>query len=330
MATVKELIELAKAQVGNGPSKYRNWYYGYNASGVAWCAVWVSWLFSNAGVKMYKTDGAGCFARNGQYGKWYESEYSDSSTTPKAGDIITFVWNHAGRYYNQDVYYSDHVGIVYYVDDDFVYTIEGNSGSDNDTSSVKMKYYSRKSGCINGYFRPNTYIDTNNVTDESEEKEMNFKKGDKSDGVLAYKRMIIQANKLGIIKSTCNTSNSFGDGTHKATLEIQKKCGLEQDGIAGSKTISALGDLINVAMDNHIKQLEIGDGDWGIGVRFLKIALRTLQNKGVITTKPDEKFGYGNGTKQALMEIQKLSKIDVDGIAGKDTANAIEKKLLEM
>ena len=86
------------------------------------------------------TDGAGCFAREYQNrGKWFESEYSDSSTTPQIGDIVTFVWNYSGRYYNQDKYYSDHVGIVYAVDDSYIYTIEGNAGADNDTSSVKLK-----------------------------------------------------------------------------------------------------------------------------------------------------------------------------------------------
>lgn len=247
MATVNDLITLAKSQVGNGASKYRTWYYGYDAKGVAWCAVWVSWLFSNAGVQMYKTDGAGCFARNGQYGKWYESEYTDSKTTPQKGDIITFVWNYSGRYYNQDIYYSDHVGIVYAVDDEFVYTIEGNAGNDNDTSSVKTKYYNRKSGCINGYFRPNTYSDS--ITEESEEDEMNFKKGDKSDGVLAYKSLIMQANALGIIKASVDTSNGFGSGTYNATIAVQKKYKLEVDGIAGKNTITALRNAINTELD---------------------------------------------------------------------------------
>lgn len=69
---------------------------------------------------------------------------------------------------------------------------------------------------------------------------MNFKKGDKSDGVLAYKSLIRTANSLGIVKSKVDASNSFGDGTYKATIETQKKYKLEVDGIAGVKTITAL------------------------------------------------------------------------------------------
>lgn len=252
MTQAEKIISIAKAEVGNDGTKYRKWFYGSEQSGVAWCAIFVSWVFSQAGVSMYKTDGAGCFARNGQYGKWYESEYSDGSTTPKKGDIITFVWNYAGRYSNQDKYYSDHVGIVYAVDNNYVYTIEGNSGSSNDTSSVKLKSYNRTSGCINGYYRPNY---SNTTTESEEEKMNNFCKGDKGDGVLAYKSLIIQAKKFGLIKQSVAEDNIFGDGTYKATLEVQKLYKLEQDGIAGVKTITALRNAVNnkieVAMQGH-------------------------------------------------------------------------------
>ena len=105
------------------------------------------------------TAGAGDHARLSVakgYGVWYESEYSDSSTVPRAGDIVVFTWNGIGHYPGQDAYYSDHVGYVYAVDDAFIYTIEGNTGSyDNDTSTVMLKKYDRKSGNINGYYRPN-------------------------------------------------------------------------------------------------------------------------------------------------------------------------------
>ncbi len=322
---INKLVQLAKDEAGNGPAKYRKWYYGSEQYGVPWCAVFVSWCLSQIGITSIKTDGAGCFARNyGKYGKWYESEYSDSSITPQAGDIVTFVWNYAGRYSNQDKYYSDHVGIVYAVDSNYIYTVEGNAGNTNDTSTVKLKSYSRKNGCINGYFR--LYTDTTKT--ESEETEMNFKKGDKSDGVLAYKSLIMQADALNIIDASVDNSNSFGDGTYKATVLIQKKFNLEVDGVAGIKTITALRNAINKELKSVQKPTEISNG-WGIGIRFLKICLRVLQTKGVIKTKPDTKFGYGSGTNKAIKELQTVAGIEVDGIAGEQTANAIEKYLIK-
>ncbi len=241
MNEIERLINIAVKQVGNSAEKYRNWYYGYNAMGVAWCAVFVSWCFDKAGIGMIKTDGAGCFARegNGEYGTWYESEFSNASTTPKVGDIVTFVWNYSGRYDNQDKYYSDHVGIVYAVDSNYIYTVEGNAGADNDTSTVKYKSYSRTNGAINGYFRPNY-----KVTEKGEE-EMNFRQGDKSDGVLAYKALLLLAKDYNIIKTKVDNSNSFGKGTYEATIEVQKLFNLEVDGIAGKQTISALSSVVH-------------------------------------------------------------------------------------
>ena len=241
MTDIERLIELAKKQVGNEAYEYRKWYYGEERKGVAWCAIFVSWLFAKAGIDMVKTDGAGCFARegNGAYGTWYESEFSNGSTTPKIGDIVTFVWNYAGRYNQQDKYYSDHVGVVYAVDDGCIYTIEGNSGASNDTSIVKYRTYSRRSGAINGYFRPKY------TGKETEDDEMNFQKGDKSDGVLAYKALLLLANDYNIIQTKIDNNNCFGQGTYDATIAVQKMFNLEVDGIAGKQTISALSSVLH-------------------------------------------------------------------------------------
>lgn len=260
---IEKIIKLAESQLGNRATKYRTWFYGYDAEDVAWCAIFVSWIFANANIPMIKTDGAGCFARegNGKYGQWLESEYSDNSTKPQKGDIITFVWNYSGRYYSQDKYYSDHVGIVYAVDEKCVYTIEGNSGGSNDTSSVKKRMYSRKDGCINGYFRPFYTDGTNNTTNDKnseksgqEKRKMNnLCKGDVGDCVLAYKTLLTQANMFGIIKNRVDNTNGFGTGTEKATLEFQKLYKLEEDGIAGVKTITALKEAVNNKIETAMK-----------------------------------------------------------------------------
>lgn len=271
---LNKLVELVKAEAGNGPAKYRKWYYGREQYGVAWCAVFVSWALAQIGVTQIKTDGAGCFARNySKYGKWYESEYTDSSTTPQNGDIVSFVWNYAGRYNSQDKFYSDHVGIVCDVDARRIYVAEGNAGNSNDTSTVKIKSYDRKSGCINGYFRLHTK--------ESEEEKMNnFTKGDKSDGVLAYKSMLIQAETLGLITQKVNPDNIFGEGTLKATKQVQTKYKLVVDGIAGIKTITAL----NKTLTDEIKKLadkvkEVQQCDRNAVITEVKTAIKTAVDK---------------------------------------------------
>ena len=179
-SVIEKLISIGLKQEGKGPTEYRTWFHGYDKE-EDWCAIFVSWLFDQVGgldKYIIKTNGAGtiprCSSKEGSsdgydcskeadLGVWYESEYTDSSTVPKPGDIIVFVNNNEGRYSDNDKFYSDHVGFVYKVDDERVYTIEGNTGSlDYNESYVSKNDYDRKSGHINGYFRPYYPTDTNN------------------------------------------------------------------------------------------------------------------------------------------------------------------------
>ena len=79
---------------------------------------------------------------------------------------------------------------------------------------------------------------------------MNFKKGDASDGVLAYKSLLIYAYALGLINTKVDDTNGFGEGTYKATIELQKKYKLEVDGIAGKNTITALRNALRNELKN--------------------------------------------------------------------------------
>ena len=236
MATQQELfVNKALSYVGYGCSHFINAMKSYGASyGDAWCAWFVSTIAKECGLTniIPITGGAGCFPREGVQkgmGTWHEGHNS----VPRKGDIIVFTWNGLGSYESsgQDKYFSDHVGIVVKVANGYVHTVEGNANGTNTSSTVCEKSYPLYSGKINGYYRPNY---------KNGDDEMNFSKGDKSDGVLAYKSLIRVANSLGMVKATVDASNSFGDGTYKATIEIQKKYKLEVDGIAGVKTITAL------------------------------------------------------------------------------------------
>ena len=234
MTTQQELfVNKALSYVGYGCTHFINTMKPYGATcGDAWCAWFVSTIAKECGLTdiIPITGGAGCFPREGVpkgMGTWHEGHNS----VPRKGDIIVFPWNGLGYYPGQDKYFSDHVGIVVKVANGYVHTVEGNANGTNTSSTVCEKSYPLYSGKINGYYRPNY---------KNGDDEMNFQKGDKSDGVLAYKSLIRAANELGTVKATVDTSNSFGDGTYKATIEIQKKYKLEVDGIAGVKTITAL------------------------------------------------------------------------------------------
>jgi len=178
-----ELINSIKEEVlneeGNGPRKYIDWYYGEGSGVVDWCAIFVNWIFNHDGDSgLYATHGEGNAVAGEDIktaiaegrGKWFESEYTDSSTTPQPGDVVTFNWvSSDGQLTNgydedgnlqqwkyQTPQGRDHVGYGYDVDDEYIYTIEGNANSyEASAATVTTKKWSRTDININGYYRPN-------------------------------------------------------------------------------------------------------------------------------------------------------------------------------
>lgn len=106
-------------------------------------------------------------------------------------------------------------------------------------------------GCPGEYLMNNmsTIADTVNKklgakSETKSEPSEYFKNGDKSLGVYAYKQQLIALKKAGIITQGVDDNNIFGDGTEKATKQVQKAAGLEQDGYAGPLTIRACFTLL--------------------------------------------------------------------------------------
>ena len=135
------IVTVALSQVGNiGGEPYWSWY-GFG-SRVEWCACFVSWCADQCG---YLDSGAypkfsGCV-----FGmQWFQQRglWLDGSAEPVPGMLIFFDWA------TQDGV-PDHVGIVERVENDVVYTVEGNS-----RDMCRQKQYSLGSSVILGYGMP--------------------------------------------------------------------------------------------------------------------------------------------------------------------------------
>ena len=134
-------------------TKYPNFYNG-RKNGYAWCDVFVDWLFvtsfgeeigRNMLYQPTKSAGAGCY-----YSAAYYKQAGKFGTTPQRGAQIFFLDS------SGDVC---HTGIVYAVDNNYVYTIEGNtsnaSGVVANGGGVAKKSYARNYSRIYGYGYPN-------------------------------------------------------------------------------------------------------------------------------------------------------------------------------
>lgn len=136
--------EIGYKQGSDGYTKYGD-YTGYPRS--AWCMSFVAWCGKNAGIPASAMKRSASCTVEGNWFKdnnaWHDSQSYGGSYTPQKGDIIFFRWNgkRSGK--------LDHVGIVEYVDDNKVHTIEGNSGG-----KVKRNYYFLSSSSIVGYGTP--------------------------------------------------------------------------------------------------------------------------------------------------------------------------------
>lgn len=153
-ATAEHVIAVAMKERGTTESpansnlqKYGAWY-GNN--GAFWCAQFVSWVFTKAGMPEIHYQGceagAGMF-QNGTWGTWHGGPESRA----KPGDIVFFNFPYEQIY--------DHTGIVVKDHGSEITTIEGNtsppggSGSQSNGGGVYLK--SRpKDGTIIGFGRP--------------------------------------------------------------------------------------------------------------------------------------------------------------------------------
>ena len=110
-----------------------------------WCDIFVTTVFQREGLS--GLIGRECGVERHiqifkRLGIWNE----DGTSTPKAGDIITFNWDQDNQPNNG---FADHIGIVESVSNGFIHTIEGNS---ND--QVRRNTYRIGHGNIRGFASP--------------------------------------------------------------------------------------------------------------------------------------------------------------------------------
>lgn len=249
---VDKLIEIALAEVGycekknkdnldsktanagdKNYTKYARDMTRYNAgiyvNGYAWCDTFVDWCFTQAfgaeqaekmlfGWSAYTPTSSGYFMKKGQ---WH-------TANPKKGDVIYFK-NASGT--------ICHTGIVYKVDTDYVYTVEGNTSSASGVvangGSVEKKKYSLTHSRIAGYGRPEYPKAQYKFRDFV--KDVQKAIGANVDGIAGTETL-----------SKTITVSSKKNSKHPVVIPLQKRlnslgfdCG-EADGVAGKKFTKAV------------------------------------------------------------------------------------------
>ena len=167
---VTKLLNLARKELGvreyppnSNKVKYNTAYYGQVVSGsnLAWCAVFVWWLFRECGMSELYYGGKKT-AYVPALISWARRE-GLVVKTPRPGDLICFDFNGNGT--------ADHIGICESFDGSQVTTIDGNTGVGNEANGGAVMRRKRAKRYIAAVIRPK-YEEVNEVTQEQFDKMM--------------------------------------------------------------------------------------------------------------------------------------------------------------
>lgn len=289
MASAAELVRVAASQIGTkeSPAGSNRVKYGkwYGLDGNPWCDMFVSWCANQIGASGI----VGKYAYCPSHVNYFKNKgwWLGRDCTPKPGDVIFF--SNGKR--------ACHVGIVEKrINSNTVQTIEGNTSVSNNDNGGKVMRRTRSYGTVGskwyvlGFGRPVYPSDKSSGSSsvKSVQKWCNEKydTGLKEDGEYGVK------TKRGLVKAL------------QSELNRQRDAGLKVDGKFGAKTKAAC--------------VAVKKGSQGNITRVLQGALicRGYDPKGF-----DGKFG--SGTEKAVEAFQKACGLSSDGVAGKNTFEAL-------
>lgn len=230
MATASEILALAKKEIGIKESpagsndvKYNTEYYGRRVSGGdwAWCAVFVWWLFRQAGASDLYYDG-GRTAYVPTLLDWAKRK-GLVVDTPRPGDLICFDFKNNNR--------AGHIGVCESWDGQYITTIDGNTGTGNEANGGCVMRRRRAKKYIFAIIRPE--YDGNHDEVHEENDDMDISK-------LTDEDISALANRIDQIRGKQKPSNwsskarkwaedngvVSGDGT--GNMNYKKACSREE------------------------------------------------------------------------------------------------------
>ena len=242
MKTNKQLIAIARKQIGNGGSKYRN----YVGAGGSWCDMFVFWLYDANGcgslLPWKGTQRTYCPASI----KWCQKNLAQIPPyLAMACDPIYFDWDKNGV--------PNHIGVVEErVSPTRVNTIEGN------TSGGKVDD-KKRAGYICGVFRPHFKPESVKLAQLAIDGQFDY--NDIANLQRALKKLgtytgpvegVLGKNTVKGLQKVAKTTadGAWGNNTSKA---VQKLIGAKQDGQFGVESVKALQRWINKQNSAEIK-----------------------------------------------------------------------------
>lgn len=248
-----DVLSVAEGEVGycayiddanNEGTKYGRFYANltgesyYGSDNVAWCAMFVSWVFAQVG--------ATCPGIPKAYVPYIEDDADAAGailpdkTAAQPGDVILFDWNKDGS--------PDHVGIVVSNEGSYVHTVEGNV-------SRKVDYRDRSWDYVLCVIRP-TWDSTAPSQSDKIPSDSLIIDGDCGSKTCTEWQSQLGCQVDGEITGQWNGNRQY---THAAScitnwsnvgesdcvMAIQNKLGIDADGYWGHDTSAAIQNFLN-------------------------------------------------------------------------------------
>lgn len=269
---VDALVNVALAEEGYNEKSNNDNIYGsyYKNNNKPWCAYFISWCARKAGIptSVIKDNASAQLFTNSTIGKFGGKFYLKGNVTPQVGDIVYYDWNKNGS--------SDHVEIVISVNtsNNTFTSLGGNTKGDSSTVEGVHRHsnYSFTRSDVFGFERPNYsnvppewIFDINNAPKCSSTRWIGFGSVTSGDDVKWVQYALNEANNAGL-----TVDGVWGTNSKNATIALQKKYGLKQDGQAGKATINKLVEILTaptVPTGNEMSKgagQTIADGDYWI------------------------------------------------------------------
>jgi hypothetical protein len=277
-------------------------------NGVHWCAIFVSWVYDQAGHPLGQIDSPkGYHYCPSAYNFWKRN--NRITKDPQPGDIVLYDWEGDGL--------SNHTGIfVAWVKPGETFKAwEGNTSLTNDSDGGQVMMRTRSVKLVQAFVNPGIFGDAIQPTIGV------LKRGDKGAGVAAIQKQLFDLKYEGV-----TVDGDFGATTEKLIKQFQQEHGLAVTGIVDSIVEGALQAELNkpkVADTKLTTGIYLKKGNSGAAV----VALQKALNKNGVRPLLTEDGVFGTDTVVALKAYQTSKGITADGIAGPESFKALGLKI---
>ncbi|MBO6061099.1 MAG: peptidoglycan-binding protein, partial [Clostridia bacterium] len=236
--------------------------------------------------------------------------YSRGSYSPKPGDLIFYDWANTDRNW-------DHVGIICYIENGYIYAVEGNA-----SEQVLIRRVSKNNYEIQGFGAPNytsgsaSALQVSNYTEPAS----SLSSGSTGGGVKWLQCALLH---LGY---PCPVDGSFGANLKRQLKRFQKDVGLEVTGVCTANDRAAIrsrlgsGPIVSSDPNSYpVPTRTLKKDMTGEDVKWLQAVLKKMGASVAIDG------GFGPATETKVKWAQKKLGLTADGIVGPAT----RKKLIE-